>query len=571
MQFLATYLKLDQNFGGNEFGPYEDLEVTLGSDPSCNIVIPVDFGVLRLHAKLTRNSPTDIFLTPADQAARIFVWRGRARNASQIYAPTQVKSGDSFSLVSPNGPKFKIEFRELPKEVVEKRLESMGKRKGTSGRNRLSADSMKNEAKRQAWTSLLVSAPAQLAQRAYVFVVSGAIYQPRNIFLGLTIMGGYIFGGFTACRSKSIKMEHQSTITQYEKCEEDKANLIELTDDPTYSFETITSTLINKEFGGELKGDKEMKQMIRTAAKDLFFAVDKESDAYSWIVTDSEKNLMLRNYSSWIKSVKKISPDKLDVATIKVLTWLPPIEDSLGKKFHVRLNPEQKQVCGRGILKFTHRQARHLGLQSEMDALYNGRTVKKIDSSDNQITELDKVVLDLQYHKEKEEFLSPYFHEAEGDSELKPPETQWTATNSKTSFCVHETGGTDERTKSSVILKKIQSQYKRADMKDSKTLGKILRIYAADVINEDYSTIKDRSNNIKYNTVIGRELKKWSKTTPAANKVKEDLAYAVARSLVMPCIIKLKGSDTVKKKIFGDEEGPNPVMCFALNWRLSEE
>ena len=150
MQFLATYLKLAQEFGGIEFGPYEDLEISLGSQKaSCNIFIPPNFGVLPIHAKLIRKSATDVVLAPAEQSAEIFLWKGRSRNCIPIHVPTAVKSGDSFSLVSPQGPKFTIEFRELPPEEVKIRQESIARKKGLSGRNRLSKESMANEAKRQ--------------------------------------------------------------------------------------------------------------------------------------------------------------------------------------------------------------------------------------------------------------------------------------------------------------------------------------------------------------------------------------------------------------------------------------
>ena len=150
MQFLATYLKLSQDFGGNEFGPYEDLEISLGSNQaSCNIYIPPNFGVMPIHAKLIRKSPTDVVLTPAEQSAEIYLWKGRSRKPIPIYVPTAVKSGDSFSLVSPAGPKFTIEFRELPPEVVKQRQESIAKKKGLSGIDRLNKDSVKAEAKRQ--------------------------------------------------------------------------------------------------------------------------------------------------------------------------------------------------------------------------------------------------------------------------------------------------------------------------------------------------------------------------------------------------------------------------------------
>ena len=56
MDIIGTYLQLAPEFGGTEFGPYEDLEVTLGADhTSCHIHIPADFGTFPIHAKILIN------------------------------------------------------------------------------------------------------------------------------------------------------------------------------------------------------------------------------------------------------------------------------------------------------------------------------------------------------------------------------------------------------------------------------------------------------------------------------------------------------------------------------------
>ena len=55
------------------------------------------------------------------------------------------------------------------------------------------------EVKRQAWTEVLTQAPAQMAQRAWTFIVSGAIYQPRNIIMGMVLLSGWVMGGWLLC------------------------------------------------------------------------------------------------------------------------------------------------------------------------------------------------------------------------------------------------------------------------------------------------------------------------------------------------------------------------------------
>ena len=80
MENIATYIRLTEQFGGLQFGPYEDLEVRMGSDrESCHIFIPENFGVLDVHAKIQHNSPTDVILSPVQQSAEVFLWRKGTR------------------------------------------------------------------------------------------------------------------------------------------------------------------------------------------------------------------------------------------------------------------------------------------------------------------------------------------------------------------------------------------------------------------------------------------------------------------------------------------------------------
>ena len=140
-EYLATYLQLTDQFGGTEFGPYEGLEITMGADHnSCHIHIPGDFGTLAVHAKLIRQTATDVILSPAEQSAEVFLWRGDSRHPEPVYGPTAVRNGDRFSLVTPQGPCFVVSFRELPPELVKAREEERS-RSGV-GRSRLSKESM---------------------------------------------------------------------------------------------------------------------------------------------------------------------------------------------------------------------------------------------------------------------------------------------------------------------------------------------------------------------------------------------------------------------------------------------
>ena len=55
MDTLVTYLRLTPEFGGTRFGPFEGVEIRLGSNgEQCHIVLPESLGVFPEHVKLVR-------------------------------------------------------------------------------------------------------------------------------------------------------------------------------------------------------------------------------------------------------------------------------------------------------------------------------------------------------------------------------------------------------------------------------------------------------------------------------------------------------------------------------------
>ncbi|MEC7986450.1 MAG: hypothetical protein VX278_14890 [Myxococcota bacterium] len=564
MQFLATYLKLSQDFGGNEFGPYEDLEISLGSNQaSCNIYIPPNFGVLPIHAKIIRKSPTDVVLTPAEQSAEIYLWKGRSRKPIPIYVPTAVKSGDSFALVSPAGPKFTIEFRELPPEIVKQRQESIAKKKGLSGMGRLNKDSMKAEVKRQAFTSLLVSAPAQLAQRALVFIKSGAIFQPRNIIIGLTLMSGWAFGGWSSCSRRTVIKQKETVEYKYKECQEDNAYIESLKEDRDYSFEAIVAWVTASEkLSRYLDDDKEIKNLVKQEAVSLF-ETDFKSNEYKWLL--GENKGLSTQYKSWVKQVRAY--DGLDSETKYLLTWMPPVEDTRRKTFSTILNSAEEETCSRGILKLTYRQAAQLGVEAQPDGIFIGKA-KSISTPVKQFNVLQDNI--VKYRLE-EDLIPPVYRDPEdGEKNTEPkPETDKEKTKTQNTFCVYQTGD-DQRDNNRSVLNALKRQYNRPDMEKSRPLAKLARVYAADLNNHNFTDKKFKSPINFEKKSIGIQLSKAE--VSGTDWVKKKTAKAVARSLVIPCVIALKGDDDIKK-VFFDEEYPEPdvIACFALSWRLQED
>jgi len=566
MQFLATYLKLAPEFGGTEFGPYEELEVSLGSkQASCSIFIPPTFGVLPIHAKLIRKSPTDVILIPAERSAQIYLWKGRSRNPKQIFVPTAVKNGDSFALVSPKGPKFHIIFRELPPEVVKERQESIAKKKGLSGRGRLNKDAMAAEAKRQAWTSLLVTGPAQIAQRAFTFVKSGAIFQPRNIFIGLGIFGGWILAGSLSCRSNKIQSGMSERIDMekrnVDECQRQNEALMPFKDGADFDFDNLVTLLISPKLTADLDDDTTIRNMVKEEAQNLF-EEDYKDKKYSWVL--GKNRGLTTEYSSWNKRV--MVDKKLDMTSKKLLAWLPPIKDDRTQTFRKTLNSLEDDVCARGITSFTYRQARNLGLNVMPDGYFPGME-SKIDKENLRIVELSKNV--NKYNLDNS-LLPSYFQELEeGQERTSPPETSYESGKKSNTFCIFQEGS-DDRDSNAKVLSGIKKQFSHSDMNEASSISQIARIYSAELEGQNYSDRKSKSTDIKFKRNVGLSLKRSG--LKGAEWAQKETARVIAQALVLPCMIKLSGNKDIKKRFFPEKNlEPNAVGCLALRWILTEE
>jgi hypothetical protein len=542
---LATYIRLTPEFGGTEFGPYEGLEICLGSDHnSCDIHIPADFGTFAIHAKLIRQSATDVILSPAEQSAEVFLWRGDSRRSEPVYGPTAVKHGDHFSLVTPQGPKFIVEFREIPIEIQKEREEA--RKKAGTGRKRLSKESMKTEAKRQVWTQLLVLGPVQLFQRAMVYIKSGAIFQPRNIIMGLTILSGYAFG-ISSCRSRNkMSATVQTTSSRLESCKRDVQSLEDVVNSDEYDFNRIVLELSRSvQLQRALKEDSGLRALVKKEAQSLFVA-----EGERWLLEG--KGLYADRFKRWAKAVKEMPDEQMDPTTRNLMVWLPSYVPRTSQ-YDIFSNSEGKESCGLGMIGLTYRQAMHLGLEAQPDSFYAGQLTKIADKPDK-ISILEQSMLQQGF---EEEFTA---------SDDYTEETVSAATKT---HCLHREGD-DDRRKTKQLLRSLSSQIgpKARDLPDSETsygtTSRIAKIYAADIPRMNFAEKASSINFMKNH--IGIVLEQEEDRGAWALK---RTAKVIARSLVLPCLLTLDGDPTVRKDLLG-EETPSPLACFALYWRLSK-
>jgi hypothetical protein len=542
---LATYLRLTPEFGGTRFGPFEDLEVRLGSDPDrCHIVLQPELGVQPEHVKLFRQGQDSLILAPSDRTASVFLFRMNSGSPTHVSTPTAVQAGDAFALVTTGGPRFIIELDELPEEVKEQREAARGGG-GKTGRKRLSKDAMAGEAKRQAFTTLLVTGPAQMAQRAFTFVKSGAIFMPRNILLGLAMCGGWIFGGVSMCRSRGVQQKLVTTNQRYENCDQELSFAKNLSGDSTdYSFEQLAARIVQSTLLGEaMEQDDALRSMVKKKSKTIF----ANAKQYRWIV--GNQGAKAARFAEWRERV--MGEDNLDEDTRRLLVWLAGHSGRLNSEFEDISDSEGDEVCGRGPLKMTYRQALSLGLTPQPDA-FVARDYERIRENGD---ERERLLIDTVA--------------AAGGAGLPEDNysTELDPVRQGRSACLYIEGG-DDRTRPASIVSTFSRQLGE-EPEDLPPLGaptssvaRLAKYWAADMMRVDY---RGDNPGISFSDAqVGATLDGFD---ARGQWVLSRTAETIARSVVIPCLAVLQGKPDDAKNTLGDQL-PSPVNCLVLDWKL---
>lgn len=544
---LVTYLRLAPEFGGTRFGPFEGLEVRLGSNQErCHIVLAESLGVLPEHAKLLRQRDNSLILTPAERTATLFLWKPGERKPAQVLTPTAVRTGDAFSLVTQDGPRFIIELDQLPPEVKEAREQE---KKVRTGRRRLSAETMAAEGKRQALSTILTRGPAQLAQRAYVFVRSGAIYQPRNIFLAAAILGGYVFGGFAFCSRKKYQTEVTRVTQSADSCQQQLAVAKALSEGGAdFKFHELAGAIITSPLlAAELSSDSDLRAAVQSATKNLFL----DPKPWDWLVTGKgPKASAFANFREML-----FKEDNIDVETAKLLMWV--VADTGPNSEFLDFEDSMKMpVCTRGVMHVTFRQARHLGLNAQPDALILRDYQAVADDKARREQALLATMLAL----------DPNAVLPEGTLE-----TGLDPIREGRSACLYLQGD-DDRPRNGALVRALSKQLgkKGSKLPDSalnwSSTARVAKYWSADLQNND---LTEKDGGIDFTpTYTGTVL---SNQGDGGKWVLEQTARTIAKAIAIPCFAVLKGSAKDAGKIIGDENLPAPVNCLVLDWKLRNE
>ena len=553
-QDLVTYLVLAPEFGGTRFGPFEGLEIRLGSDPDrCHIVLPASLGTISEHAKIIRQGPLNLILSPSDRTATVFLYKQGERRPIQLNTPTAVRPGDSFALVTADGPRFIIEVGELPPEMAAARSKARGPK---SGRDRLNADAFKQEGKRQLWTTLLVTGPGQLLQRAYTFIASGAIFQPRNIIMIATLASGWAFGGFMGCRSGGFKRKLAASSQRVENCEEQLSYEQGFEGDVTeQNFHQLAATITRSNLGLALKEDNPLRQKVIEEIKNL-----RNADDFEWVATG--KGRPAKNFERWRTRIEKAGESgDIDSTTTNLLVWAgahPSGED------FTRVNDSTgNDQCGRGPLSITYRQALRLGFTAMPDGYYVGPATDAKESTERSVEIISQTLAQIPT--------------SAGFTVAQPEELTDTDVFSinPREQCVHQLGLDD---RSNERPARLVRALQRTVGPESALLpepdrpwgatARIAKIYAADIRRVDYTDKRNPGISFKDNHVSST----LSTLDAEGEWVLKQTAEVIAKAILLPCVATLsgEGSDQVKATV-GEDNLPSAIACLVLNYKLDNE
>ncbi len=539
---LVLYLVLTPEFGGTRFGPFEGLEARLGSNRErAHITLPESLGVAGEHCKVIRQGGANLILAPSERTAAVFLWKSDARRPIQVQTPTAVRPGDSFSLVTPEGPRFVIELGPLPPEMAAQRSN-----RSARARRNMTAGGFADAGKNLFLARLYTFGPYALAMRALYFVKSGAIWQPRVLILGAIMLFGYASTGMSACAAFKFRRDATKSADATKTCKENLSYAEDMgTNVENFAFDELAGSITGvRSVGLALKKDSALVGLVKAQSK----AMIESPDRYAWLYAESSR---VEEFAKFRERVEKV--DGLDPDMKRILPYLAATRNRVQGRWDKQLDSKEAEVCGRGPARLTYRQARNLGLSAvAIDAYQPGDTTELAESEAARTLLLAKT--------------------AEAALEPVPDATLTSAAEvvkQGEQTCVR-TDGDDDREDIAKIVAALEREVgKNADFVPDTdgafaAFARIAKIYAADVPGARFAGAKKSPIDFvkgSPTTVLGE--------TPGGKWVLDRTAELIARALVLPCDGLLNHDKKKMEATFGTL--PNPVSCLVLNYRLTHE
>lgn len=370
MARTLIFLQLSAEFGGTRFGPFEGVEIRLGSDPSRNdITLPATLGVAPEHLKVLMQGEGGFLVAPIDRSCAVYLWRARSTKPRQITAPVAMQVGDGFSLVTPEGPRFNLvaEHAAVPKPSA-----------AAGGMRPPSSKGMLAEIQRQGLSLFLRSKGGNFVGRAWTFIKTGQMFSPYYIILGVTMLGGWLFAGGIGCAALSFNSSKNEYQGQLQTCKDQLTGTTDSTGGP--SVGSLTNNLLaDREWSNTLKADG----ALMTSYADELVTAFAAQQRYRWVYT--------QNSSTFVTFKKSLESTGMPIPLVRVLAYAAAEPGYVSdRRWDITADSEGKEVCGRGPLKLTYRQGARLALASlSPDALVE-RQLAESNDVDAQAKEIER-------------------------------------------------------------------------------------------------------------------------------------------------------------------------------------
>lgn len=362
-----TFLQLSQEFGGTRFGPFDAVEIRLGSDPDqSDITLPADLGVAPQHVKVLKQQDESFILAPVDRTAAVFFYRSTGGRPKQVTAPLACKPGDSFAMVTAEGPRFFIQSEKNPKAIKEAAADAQGPGLGINTPN-IRPEGIVAEIKRRGLAAVFTTKLGNMWMTTWRMVKTGQIFSPVYIVGGMIMVFGWLGLAGSGCAVMSLNTQKIGYQKELTVCR-DQLGVGEQGEvgDPT-GADLTKNVLID----GSWKTTIESDNALRDAYVKELKIVYQDPNRYSWVYKNKGSP-----YNQFKGQLEKVGlPENL----VRVLAFAAAGGRQDQDWFRVQ-DSEGEQVCGRGPVGLTYRQARALGMtQLQPDALVEAQLAESGD------------------------------------------------------------------------------------------------------------------------------------------------------------------------------------------------
>ncbi len=367
----ATFLQLSPEFGGTRFGPFEMVEIRLGSDPEQNdITLPATLGVAEQHVKVLRQQDESFIIAPVDRQALIWLYRKGKGRPKPVTSPVAVMNGDGFALVTPEGPRFNIQIEKNQQAIAEAAEGSVGPGwpKGMKRPKGLSGRSLTSEIKRRGFAAVFTTRLGNMWMRAWQMIKTGQIFSPVYIVGGLIMCSGWLFAGGAACSALKFNSNKNTYQSQLSNCRDSLGVADDGSGGSDPTVPDLTRTIFeDREWRNTLVADKNLYAAYAAALRVVF----AEPSRYRWAYT--RKNSPYTNFKAALEATG------LPADLVRVLAF-SAARPGFDREWALVDDSEGAEVCGRGALALTFRQALQLGLtEIQPDALMDRQEAESND------------------------------------------------------------------------------------------------------------------------------------------------------------------------------------------------